>query len=193
MIRPFFVSLGIALLAGALLAQSPPDFVAKNYPSLRVQGKVATKRNKVPGSSYRQIMITTPSITIESAPTQPMAAARTTCLIITMDTGKKYKQREEVYTVASNQTLDIPAVPKGQRREFEFDELRTEFDSERDYTNLGGDVYKYYVIAVFAENQDILHFETNCPTLEKYVKSKPDERTRFLNLKKGENFPTKFQ
>ena len=192
MARQYFFLIAIAFLAGSVLAQDTPPPVKDRYPSLRVLTKVGTKRNKVPGSSYRQIMVTSPSLTIESARTQPMAAARATCLIITMDTARKYRNREEVYKVATSETLDIPAVDKGERRDFEFAKLTTQFDSERDYTNVGGDVYKYFLIAVFSDTQEILYFETNNPSLDAYLKKNPDQRLRFLSMKVGASFPSKF-
>lgn len=190
--RQYFLLITLAFLAGSVLAQNTAPNVKERYPSLRVLTKVATKRSKVPGSSYRQIMVTTPSFTIESARTQPMAAARATCLIITMDTARKYRNREEVYKVATSETLNIPAVDKGERRDFEFAELTTQFDSERDYTNVGGDVYKYFIMAVFSDAQEILYFETNNASLDAFLKKNPDQRLRYLSMKVGASFPSKF-
>ncbi|MDZ4287073.1 MAG: hypothetical protein U0984_03900, partial [Prosthecobacter sp.] len=129
-------------------AQEAPAPLAKRYPSLKVQGKVGTKRNKQGDSSYMQTMTISPQVVIESAPTQPMAAAEAVFLIVTMDTGKKYRQREEEYLVASNETVPIPAVERGSRRSFDFASIKTQFDSWRDGSNVGGTVYKYYLMAV---------------------------------------------
>ena len=181
------------LLLPTLSGQDAKAELAKRYPSLRVQGKVGTKRDQRPGSSYMQTMTISPQVVIESATTQPMAAAEATFLIVTMNTAKKYRDREEEYTVASNETVPIPAVPKGIRRTFDFANLKTEFDSWRDGSNVGGSVYKYYVMAVRADSKEILHFETNCPPLQKYLEKNPSHLDQVLSLRKGAKFPVKFQ
>lgn len=62
--------------------------IAKKYPGLRVQASVGTRTRNVPDSSYMKTMTISPAVVIESAQTQPMAAASITCLLITMDTGE---------------------------------------------------------------------------------------------------------
>jgi len=111
------------LLLSPLAAQDAKAALAQRHPSLRVQAKVGTKRDQRPNSSYMQTMTISPQVLIESAPTQPMAAAEATFLIVTMDTGKKYRERVEEYKVASNETVSIPAVEKGTRRTFDFANL----------------------------------------------------------------------
>lgn len=167
--------------------------LAKKYPSLRIQAKVGSRRRQVEGSSYMKTMTVTPEVAIESAATQPMAAASATFLLITMSTADKYKRGTEQLTVATNQSLEIPAVAKGSRRNFEFASLQTQFDSERDSTNVGGLVYKYFIMAVFSDDKQFLHFETNCTTLAKHLQAHPELRTKFLGMKPGESFRTDFQ
>lgn len=167
--------------------------LAKKYPSIRIKVNVGTRRRQVNGSTYMKTMVMTPSVAIESASTQPMAVASATCLLITMDTREKYTRGDEELTVATNESIDIPAVPKGQRRSFDFAELQTQFDSDRDSTNIGGDVYKYFIMAVFSDDNKFLHFETNCQALDKHLKANPDLRIKFLGLKPGEKFRTRFQ
>lgn len=166
---------------------------AKKYPSIRIKTNVGTRRRQVNGSSYMKTMVMTPSVAIESASTQPMAAASATCLLITMDTREKYTRGDEELKVATNESIEIPAVPKGQRRTFDFAELQTQFDGDRDYTNVGGDVYKYFIMAVFSDDKKFLHFETNCVALDKHLKANPDLRIKFLGMKPGEKFRTRFQ
>lgn len=188
--------LGLALFTQAVAqdAAAPAAVpLAKRYPALRVLAKVGTKRNKQGDSSYMQTMTISPQVTIESAPTQPMAAAEAVFLIITMDTAKKYRSRAEECKVATNETVVIPAVEKGSRRIFDFTDLKTQFDSWRDGSNVGGSVYKYFVMAVRADNKELLYFETNCAPLQAYLQKNPDQRERFLALKKKDNFPTTFE
>jgi hypothetical protein len=180
------------VLVPSLPGQDAKAELAKRYPSLRVQGKVGTKRDQQ-GSSYMQTMTISPEVVIESATTQPMGAAEATFLIVTMDTAKKYRDRVEEYKVASNETVAIPAVPKGIRRTFDFANIKTRFDSWRDGSNVGGEVYKYYVMAVRADTKEILHFETNCAPLQKQVQGNTDLQERLLKLAKNAKFPVNIQ
>ncbi|MDI1314704.1 hypothetical protein [Prosthecobacter sp.] len=165
----------------------------KKYPSLHIQAKVGKRNSPVGGSSYMMTMTMTPEIIIESARTQPMASASATFLLVTMETSAKYQRGQEELIIATSETLGIPAVPKGSRRSVEFKALSTRYDSDRDSSNVGGHEYKYYIMAVFADDNQFLHFETNCPELSRYLQSHPDLRVKFLGMKPGETFKTNFK
>lgn len=162
-------------------------------PSLKVQPKVATKRDQQANSSYMQTMTISPEVVIEGASTQPLPALEATMLIVTMDTGAKYTQRLEKYDVHATETITIPAVDKGARRTIEFKDSRTSFDAWRDKTNVGGAVYKYFVFGLRdPASKMILHFETNNPQLDRMVKLKPEKREEILKMPKGSEFPKDF-
>jgi hypothetical protein len=167
--------------------------LSKKYPGLRIQAKVGKRNNPVPGSSYLMTMIMTPEILIESAHTQPMTAASATFLLVTMETESKYRRGEEELIVATSETKEIPAVAKGSRRSIEFKPLSSRYDSDRDATNVGGQEYKYYIMAVFSDDKQFLHFETNCPELSKHLQAHPDLRVKFLGMRPGETFRTNFK
>ena len=189
----FLLLLGVNLTAQtAPLSKEAQQALAKKYPALRVQAKVGIMRKPVPGSFYLKTMTMTPEIVIESAPTQPMSAGSASFVLITMDTEEKYRRSEQMCKVATNETLPIPEVQKGSRRKFEFAGMKSQFDGDRDASNVGGDVYKYYMMAVFADDKQFLHFETNCPALEKHLAAHPEERLKYLGLQPGTKFTTKF-
>ncbi len=167
--------------------------LAKKYPGLRIEAKVGKRNKAVPGSSYMKTMTLTPEVVMETSTTWPVAAASATFLLITLDTRAKYTQRYEELTVASNETIDIAALDRGQRRNITLTPLTLSYDSDRDHTNIGGQVYKYYIMALFSDDKQFLHFETNCPPLAKYLAENPDERLKFLSLKPGEKFTTQFE
>jgi len=167
--------------------------LSKKYPGLRIQAKVAKRNNPVPGSSYLMTMIMTPEILIESAHTQPMASASGTFLLVTMETSAKYARGEEELVIGTSETKGIPAVSKGSRRSIEFKPLSSRYDSDRDGTNIGGQEYKYFIMAVFSDDNQFLHFETNCPELSKHLQAHPDLRVKFLGMKPGEKFRTNFK
>ncbi|RBP42385.1 hypothetical protein DES53_10691 [Roseimicrobium gellanilyticum] len=183
------------LLTGAASAQTNvPAALQKKFPSLRVQPKVATKRDPVQGSFYMQKMTITPSVIVEGAATQPQGAMEATMLIIAMDTGAKYRERREIYKVHAAETIQIAAVDKAIKRELEFRPSKTQFDSYRDTSNVGGAVYKWYVFGLRdAETKQLLHFETNCVPLQKHTASNPDGRSKFLALATGSLFDTEFK
>ena len=189
----------LLLACVSLSAQTPQSAkeealaIAKKYPGLRVQASVGTRTKPVPGSSYMKTMSISPAVVIESAQTQPMAAASITCLLITMDTGDKYRRGEQTCKIATTETIGVPAVLKGSRRKFEFAPLQTRFDSDRDKSNVGGDVYKYFLLAVVSDDDKFLYLETSCPGLAKHLETHPEERVRYLGLKPGVTFSSNFQ
>lgn len=189
----------IGLISASLnVVGQQPDKAAKEkmekkYPSLHIQAKVGKRNSPIGGSSYMMMMTMTPEIIIESAKTQPMAAASATFLLITSDTSAKYRRGEEELVIATSETLGIPAVAKGSRRSIEFKALSTRYDSDRDSSNVGGQEYKYYIMAMFADDKQFLHFETNCPELSRYLQAHPELRVKFLGMKPDEKFKTNFK
>ncbi|HSI62931.1 MAG TPA: hypothetical protein VLE43_07420 [Candidatus Saccharimonadia bacterium] len=185
----------VVLSTGAATADTRvPAALQKKFPGLKVQAKVATKRDQVQGSFYMQSMTISPSVIVEGAATQPQAAMEATMLIIAMDTRAKYTERREVYGVHAAETVQIPAVDKATKREVEFKSSKTKFDAYKDASNVGGAVYKWYIFGIVdAESKQLLHFETNCPALEKYTAASPDARDKFLKLQTGALFDTVFK
>src|SRR5688572_27528104 len=116
--RPSLLLLASLLIVSAATADTRvPASLQKKFPGLRVQAKVATKRDQVQGSWYMQSMTISPSVVVEGAPTQPQGAMEATMLIIAMDTRAKYTERREVYGVHAAETVPVPAVDKATKRE----------------------------------------------------------------------------
>jgi len=180
-------------IAGQQPDKAAKEVLDKKYPSLHIQAKVGKRNSPLGGSSYMMTMTMTPEIVIESARTQPMATASATFLLVTMDTSAKYRHGEEELVIATTETQGIPAVSKGSRRNIEFKPLSSNYDSDRDSSNVGGQEYKYYIMAVFADDNQFLHFETNCPELSRHLQAHPDLRVKFLGMKPGEKFKTNFK
>jgi hypothetical protein len=180
-------------IAGQQPDKTAQEKLAKKYPSLHIQAKVGKRNSPVGTSSYMMTMTMTPEVVIESARTQPMASASATFLLVTMETSAKYRRGEEELIIATSETQGIPAVAKGSRRSIEFQPLSSRYDSDRDDSNVGGQEYKYYIMAVFADDNQFLHFETNCPELSRYLQAHPDLRVKFLGMKPGEKFKTNFK
>lgn len=186
--------IGLIGLSLNVFGQQPDKAsISKKYPSLQIQAKVGKRNSPVGNSTYMMLMTMTPEIVIDSAHTQAMASASATFLLVTSDTSAKYRRGEEELIIATSETQGIPAVAKGSRRSIEFKALSTRYDSDRDSSNVGGQEYKYYIMAVFADDHQFLHFETNCPELSRHLQKNPDLRTQFLGMKPGEKFRTSFK
>lgn len=112
-------------------------------------------------------------------------------LIATMDTRAKYAQHREVFKVHSTETVPVPPVPNGERRTFTFGESSVTFDGWRDSSNVGGEIYKYYVFALKDKKTgNILDFRTNNVAMMSFLKSHPERREELLKLHQGQEFPS---
>ena len=146
MIRP--VSL-LLCLASCAAAQSTMTAPVGNFPALNVQVTVGAQERAQPGSFYRKTMAILPKVTIDGPGRMTsIPAAEATMLIITMDTRAKFKDNKDVYKVYSAETLPIPEVKTGDRRQFSFAESTVTFDGYRDSSNVGGELYKYYIFGL---------------------------------------------
>jgi hypothetical protein len=171
-----------------------PPALKDKFPQLRVTPKVPTKRDEQRGTGYMEQMTISPNVTVESSPTAKVADATATMIIITMDTKEKYVSRREVFNVHAAETISIPAVDRGGKREFEFKPTKVRYDAYRDATNIGGAIYKWYIFGLRdAATKQILHFETNNTQLTKHVAANPGDRDRFLSLAVRSEFSENFK
>jgi hypothetical protein len=192
MIRPLLLLLSLASCA---VAQSPLTAPIGSFPALNVQVTVGRQQRMEKGSSYRKTMTILPKVTIEGAGRMvPIPAAEATMLIITMDTRAKYKEGTEAYNVLTTETIPIPAAKTGDRRAFPFAESTVSYDSWRDSTNVGGDVFKYYLFGLRdPATKTVIDIKTNNPPLATYLKANPDKREELLAIAKGGKFPAAFK
>lgn len=192
MIRPI---LFLLMLGACALAQSQTVPATGKFPALNIQVTVGTAQRNEKNSFYRKTMTISPKATVEgSSRMLPIPAAEATVLIITMDTRAKYTKGEESYKVYAKQTLPVPAVQTGEKRTFTYDESTMTFDAYRDSTNVGGDVYKYYVFGlVDPATKTVVDFRTNNAQLQTYIKAHPEKREELLGLAKNARFPADFK
>jgi hypothetical protein len=188
MIRTVLLWLFLAFCAAAQNTTTAP--VGK-FPALNVQVTVGTQERGEKGSFYRKTMTILPKVTIDGPGRMiPIPAAEATMLIITMDTKAKYKDNKDVYKVHSAETVPVPEAKTGERRQFTFAESSVTFDGYRDSSNVGGDVYKYYIFGLRdPATKTIIDFKTNAVTLLALCKAQPEKREEFLNLAKGAKLP----
>jgi hypothetical protein len=171
-----------------------PPALKERFPQLRVTPKVPTKRDEDKSISYKESMTISPQVVVESSPTAKMSEAKATMVIITMDTRAKYTERREVYKVWATETIPIPGVDRGGRREFAFKPSKVSYDAYRDTSNVGGNVYKWFIFGLRDETtKQLLHFETNNAKLTKHLAAHPDQREKYLGLAVGGAFTEEFK
>ena len=188
----FFVSL--LALGSVALAQVPLPAVGK-FPSVRVQVTVGTQERAVGTDFYHKTMHIQPRVSIDGASTMvPIPAAEAQMLIVSMDTRAKFTEHRDSFKILSTETLPVPAVPNGNHRQFSFTDSNVTFDGYRDTSNVGGQMYKFYVFALRdAETKEIIDFETNCLQLLNFAKTHPEKRNEVLSLGRNAKFPTEFK
>lgn len=188
------IFLFLLFLTSDLLAQGVQTAKVGDFPSLRVQVSVGTQQRRL-GDSYRKSMEINPKLIVEGASRiGAIPAAEATMIVITMDTAAKYRGGVESYKILTAQTLPIPEAANGEKRTFTFDSSTVTYDSWRDTTNVGGQVYKYFVFGLRdAETKTIVDFETNNPALAALCKTDPAKREEYLALKAGSKLPPGFK
>ncbi|MEA3186688.1 MAG: hypothetical protein QOD99_518 [Chthoniobacter sp.] len=180
----------LLFLTANVFAQSTPAPAGK-YPPLRVQASAGTHQKPAGGSFYKRTMEINPKVIIEGVGSmKPIPALDATMLVITLDTQAKYVKKKDVLKVHSVASQPIPEAANGARREFTFPEESVEFDSYRDSSNVGGEVYKYFILGLRdPASKEIIGFETNYPALAAFVKAHPEKRDEYLSIKKGAKLP----
>jgi hypothetical protein len=184
----------LLLVASPILAQTVTT-PAGDVPSLRIQASVGTSRRAVEGSTYRKTMALRPKLIIEHATSrmQGVPALEATMVVVSMETRAKYVQRQNVYKVASAETLQIPAAAGGERREVNFQEKSLVYDADRDSTNVGGEVYKFFICGVRdPATRQLIYFNTSDAKLESICRANPAKREELLKMRAGATFPTDF-
>ena len=184
----------LLLFLTSVRAQTPAAPPAKPSP-FSVDVVVGTSQRRLGVSSYRKTMDIKPKVVIAGVNrTAPLPAAEAILMIITMDTKAKYVGRVEDYKVHDTETLPVPAAASGVPRPIAFTPAEVTFDSYRDTTNVGGEVYKYYILGVRdPESGQIINFETNHTQLAAFIKTHPENREELLKIAKNAKFPSQFK
>lgn len=188
---------------GAVEAAPPPPPAASpqadtapagKIPGLRVQAMVGTSSRRTGSSSYVKEMTIKPKAIIEGTSRMtPIPRLDATMIVVTMGTMAKYVAGKEAYSVHTVETMPLGAAASGDARALTFAESRVTFDSWRDDSNIGGQVYKYFVFGlVDPATKTIVDFQTNNPGLAALCKKRPEKREEFLNLKARAKFPANF-
>jgi hypothetical protein len=159
------------------------------------QALVGTREHATGHTGYHREMHIIPRLIVEGASKlAPIPAAEATMVLISMDTRTKYVEHKEIFKVVSAETLPLPAVPNGERREFSFAEPVLKFDGDRDTNNVGGEVYKFFICGIRnPSTRSLIYFYTPDVQLANFCKAHPEKRDEFLNMRKDSNFLTELK
>jgi len=119
------------------------------FPSTRVQVQIGLQEKAKGTDFYHKTQHIQPRFTFDGASSMlPIPAAEAVMIIISYDTRAKFVENRDSYKVLSAETLPVPAVPTGARRQFSFAPSDVVFDGYRDSSNVGGEAYKYYIFGL---------------------------------------------
>jgi hypothetical protein len=184
----------LLVLGSTAFAQVPLQAVGK-FPSTRVQVQIGVQERAKGTDFYRKAMHIQPRFTFEGASSMlPIPAAEAQMIIITYDTRAKFVENKDLFKVLTSETIPVPAIPNGARRQLSFAPSDVTFDGYRDNSNVGGDAYKYYVFALRdAQTKALIDFETNCLSLANQCKTDLAKREEILKMAVGAKFPSTFK
>ncbi len=167
--------------------QAFPEFVAEVI--------IGRKRRAMTGSTYMKTMDITSSLKLSPrSRMDTLPAARAHLVIVTFDTAAKYVGREEVLMAYKVFEKEIPPSEDGASRKFDFPSFHLAYDADRDYTNIGGQRYRYYIFGlVDPETGMLVDFQTTYPRLKQHLERYPEERMNFLTMAEGTQFPASYE
>lgn len=177
-----------------LVQMAKKKAIYHRYPKLIPQVAVRDKDARKSGSSYMRSLWLTPQLTLDSDERlEPIAPLKATIQVICADTEALYARRKKEYAIRVKDTLEIPAAKNGDRRSFDFKTFKLEFDEDRDSSNTGGWIYRYWILTLRdPESNAVVQWKTNFGALEKHIEEWPEERDKYLNKGIGK-IPSKFE
>ncbi len=154
--------------------------------NLLIKVPVGRRRKNVPGSSYMETQTITAKVQVENDSRDvDMTGGKGTIFLIAQQT-KRFADRAENYgKVLAKETFDI-SVAAGQEFEYECDPVVTEYDSDRDSTNIGGWEYYGWLLVIQDSDGDVQYTETNIGNLKKETEDDPSVGENYLSLRKDQ-------
>jgi hypothetical protein len=179
----------------ALLAMAKEKKIFNRYPPLDVQVTVRDSDRRQEDSSFMRHLWLTPTMTLEPGDRLlPVPELEATIQVICAETQALYVERRKLYQVRVRDKLAVPAAANGERRNFEFKTFELEFDEDRNRSNVGGWIYRYWICTLRdpASGMVVL-VKTNYDALQKHLEQFPGERDRYIALGVGGEMPAKFE
>jgi len=179
----------------SLIAFAQKNGLYNAYPKLDAQVTVRDKDRRQEGSRYMRDVWITPILSLVSEnKMEPLQEIEAVMFIICENTKSKYRTKKKEYQFKGKQKIKIPGVKKGgDQRTFEFDTIKLEFDEDRNRSNLGGWVYKYYLCMLTdPKTGDVITYRTNFDRLEALLETNPAKQKACLEMRVGDDISRGF-
>ncbi len=163
----------------AIVANAP-----KAKAELVIKVSVGKRRKDQAGSSYMKDQTISASFTVENDSRDiDFPEGEATLFLIGRQT-RRYSEDDADYgKVLSKQKFQV-AVNPGEEKEFEAQQIVTSYDSDRDFTNVGGFEYYGYLL-VLKDSDGLVHtVETSIGSLKKDVEEDPTMGEKLSQLAK---------
>lgn len=146
---------------------------------------VGRRRKNVKGSSFMERQTITAKATIENESRDiDFVDGKGTVLLVAREMGRFSDKNDDYGKILLKENFGVTVNP-GKEFKFECKPVVTEYDSDRDNSNIGGWEYYGWVIILQGKDGSVNSVETSIGNLKKEVDEDPRIGDAFLSLKKG--------
>ena len=146
---------------------------------------VGRRRKNVRGSSYMERQTITAKATIENESRDTdFVDGKGTILLVAREMGRFSNKNDDYGKILHRESFHVTVNP-GKEFKYECKPVVTEYDSDRDSSNIGGWEYYGWVIIVQGKDGSVHSLETSIGNLKKEVDEDPRIGQAFLSLKTG--------
>ena len=146
---------------------------------------VGRRRKNVKGSSYMERQTITAKATVENESRDTdFVDGKGTILLVAREMGRYSNKNDDYGKILHKENFSLTVNP-GKEFKFECKPVVTEYDSDRDSSNIGGWEYYGWVIILQGKDGSVHSVETSIGNLKKEVQEDPRIGEAFLALNKG--------
>ncbi|MEM7698753.1 MAG: hypothetical protein AAF236_10150, partial [Verrucomicrobiota bacterium] len=161
--------------------------IAENAPKahaqLEVDVSVGRRRERLGDSSYMKKQTITAGVKIENESRDiDFEGGKGILFLIARQTSRYANDEEDYGKVMAREEFQFSVNPRDEPFEFEAKPVITTYDSDRDYTNIGGWEYYGYVVVIQDSDRDIHSVSTSIGNLKKDLESTPVLAKSLLGL-----------
>lgn len=159
----------------------------KQRAKLDVSVSVARRRQDVPGSSYMERQTIKAKAKVENASRDiDFIEGKATLLLVGREM-KRFANRDADYGEIMHKESFNATLNPGREMEYEFKPIVTEYDSDKDSTNIGGIEYYGWLLVIQEKDGSIHSVETSIGNLKKETDEDPEIGNIFLGLNVGQS------
>lgn len=161
------------------------EVAPKAKPRLLARVSAGKRRERLGDSSYMKKQTITATATIENDSRDiDFVGGKGTILLVARQT-ERYANRDADYGKILQKETFTATINPGKVFKFECKPVVTEYDSDRDSSNIGGWEYYGWVLVMQDKDGDIVAVETSIGNLKKEVEQDPVIGRLFLELSEG--------